>query len=236
MPRQIPIDEDFYPPFEGFPRTGLAFLRKLKKNNNRAWFQRHKADYEDLVRFPMQCLIATVGQRMQEEAPDVDFNPRKSIFRVYRDTRFSRDKTPYKTNVAASFTFRGAKGPIETPGLYVGIEPGEIFIGGGLYMPTHPQLKAIRRTIAAEPQQFLEIVRHPRFLRVFKHIEGEQLQRAPLGYAPDHPMIEYLRYKQFYVGVVLPETACHAPRFADTVVRTFGDCMPLVRWLSASTS
>ena len=236
MARQSPFDESFYPPFEGFPRAGLTFLRNLKKNNNRPWFQRHKAEYEELVRFPMQCLIATVGQKMQEEAPDIDFNPRRSIFRIYRDTRFSRNKTPYKTNVAASFTFRGAKGPIETPGLYVGIEPGEIFIGGGLYMPTGPQLKTIRRAIAAEPERFLDIVRHPRFLKAFEHVEGERLQRAPLGYAPDHPMIEYLKYKQFYVGVVLPEGACYARRFADTVVRAFVDCMPLVRWLSESTS
>ena len=236
MTPRVPIDEEFFPPFEGFPRAALAFLRKLKRNNNRPWFQKHKTEYEELVRFPMQCLIATIGQKMQEEAPDIDFHPRKSIFRIYRDTRFSRNKTPYKTNVAASFTFRGAKGPIETPGLYVGIEPGEIFIGGGLYMPTGPQLKVIRRTIATEPERFLEIVRHPRFLRVFKHIEGERLQRAPLGYVPEHPMIEYLKSKQFYVGVVLPDGACHQTRFADTVVRTFTDCLPLVRWLSAAIS
>jgi uncharacterized protein (TIGR02453 family) len=172
---------------------------------------------------------------MAESAPEIEFNPKKSIFRIYRDTRFSKNKTPYKTNIAASFTFRGKKGPTETPGLYVGIEPAEIFIGGGLYMPTGPQLKQIRASIATNPDPFLEVVKNHRFKRVFGGIEGERLQRSPLGYTPDHPMIEYLRHKQFYVGRVLEDTACLKRTFVDTVARTFVDTMGLVRWLSEAT-
>ena len=232
MNRPVHLGDDLFPPFSGFPREGLSFLGKLKRNNNRQWFKRHRQEYEETVRFPMQCLIAALAQKMADSAPEIDFNPKRSIFRIYRDTRFSKNKTPYKTNIAASFTFRGRKGPTETPGLYVGIEPGEIFIGGGLYMPTGPQLKQIRARIATDPDPFLGVVKNPRFKRVFGGVEGERLQRSPLGYPPDHAMIEYLRHKQFYVGRLLEDTACLRGTFADTVVRTFTDCMPLVRWLA----
>jgi uncharacterized protein (TIGR02453 family) len=235
MNRPVHLGDDLYPPFSGFPREGLSFLRKLKRNNNRDWFARHRQEYEETVRFPMQCLIATLSQRMAESAREIEFNPKKSIFRIYRDTRFSKNKTPYKTNIAASFTFRGRKGPTETPGLYVGIEPGEIFIGGGLYMPTGAQLKQIRASMVAHPDRFLEVVRSSRFKRVFGGIQGERLQRSPLGYAPDHAMIDYLRHKQFYVGRVLDDTVCLKRTFADTVARSFLDCMPLVRWLAGAT-
>lgn len=235
MNRAVHLGDDLYPPFSGFPREGLGYLKKLKRNNNRQWFAQHRQEYEEDVRFPMQCLIATLSQRMAESASEIEFNPKKSIFRIYRDTRFSKNKTPYKTNIAASFTFRGRKGPTESPGLYVGIEPGEIFIGGGLYLPTGPQLKQIRASIATNPDPFLEVVKNHRFKRVFGGIEGERLQRSPLGYTPDHTMIEYLRHKQFYVGRVLEDTACLKRAFVDTVVRTFNDCMPLVRWLARAT-
>jgi uncharacterized protein (TIGR02453 family) len=236
MGRPVHLGDDLFPPFTGFPRECLAFLRKLKRNNNRPWFQEHRGEYEEYVRFPMQCLIAALAERMVDDAPEIEFNPKKSIFRIYRDTRFSKNKDPYKTNIAASFTFRGKKGPTETPGLYVGIEPGEIFIGGGLYLPAGPQLKKIRNGIATRPEEFLEIVENPRFKRVFGGIEGEKLQRSPLGFGPDHAMIEYLRHKQFYIGRVLEDAACLKRSFAETVSRTFSDCMPLVRWLSNATS
>jgi uncharacterized protein (TIGR02453 family) len=227
-----PLDEVEYPPFTGFPREGLAFLRRLRKNNNRPWFQKHKNEYEELVRFPMQCLIATVAPRMADAAPEITFHPRKSIFRIYRDTRFSKNKTPYKTNIGASFEYVGKHKPTENPGLYVGIEPGEIFIGGGLYMPSGEQLKRIRQRIAEEPAEFLEVIRNARFRKVFREIQGERLVKAPLGYPKDHAMIEHLRLKQLYVGVELEESACLRAGFADKVVSVFTDTMPLVRWLA----
>ncbi len=226
-----PLDDVVYPPFRGFPREGLAFLRRLKRNNNRRWFQSHREEYQELVRFPMECLVATLAQRMADVAPDVEFS-KKSIFRIYRDTRFSKNKTPYKTNIAASFKLRGRKSPTETPGLYVGIEPGEIWIGGGLYMPLSPQLKAIRNSIVSDTGAWLEVVEEKKFRTVYGGLEGEKLVKAPLGYLPDHPMIEYLRFKQFYAGKVVKDTACFSPRFAGTVETVFKDILPLVRWLA----
>ena len=230
-------DEDIFPPFEGFPRSGVAFLKKLKKNNNRPWFHKHKEEYEQTVRFPMQCLIATLADRLRDEIPEMDFNPKRSIFRIHRDVRFSKYKAPYKTNIAASFQPRGTGKGIEQPGLYVGIEPGEIFVGGGLYMPSGDQLKAIRFAILQQPESFLKVVEAPRFKKRFGTIMGERLQKAPLGISRDHPLIEYLKYKQWYVGVEWnDESICFTKTFARTVADVFLDAMPFVRWLLHATA
>ncbi len=236
MSKTLPLEEDFFPPFEGLPKKGIDFLKKLKRNNNRPWFQSHKDEYEQHVKFPMQCLIATLGQKMSDIAPEIEFNPKKSIFRIYRDVRFGKNKAPYKTNIAASFNFRRKKSPTETPGLYVGIEPGQIFVGGGLYMPAGDQLKAIRRSMVDDPERFLTVVETPRFKGQFGEIEGEKLQKAPLGFPKEHPMIEHLKHKQFFVGKVYDDDACLKPRFANVVASVFEDCMPLVRWLAKSIS
>jgi len=231
MATSLPLDDDLYPPFHGFRKEGIEFLNRLKRNNTRVWFQKHKPEYEELLRFPMECLIAALAQLMAESAPEFEFHPKRSIFRIYRDTRFSADKTPYKTNIAASFKLRGSKGMIALPGLYLGIEPGEIYVGGGLYMPSGPQLKAIRKNMVDHPEQFFAVVRDRRFKREFGGIEGGRLQRTPMGYPPDHPMVEFLKHKQYYVGKVLDERACLRASFADTTARILTDCLPFVRWL-----
>jgi uncharacterized protein (TIGR02453 family) len=237
MKRTIPLEEDFFPPFDGFPKEGIAFLKKLKKNNNRTWFHAHKDEYEQYVRFPMQCLVASLKREMADVAPDIEFNPKRSIFRVYRDVRFSKNKAPYKTNIAAFFQVKSVrKGPGDTPGLYVGLEPGEVFVGGGLYMPSGEQLKAIRKSIVDRQDDFLAVVENKRFKKEFGGIEGETLQKAPLGFPKDHPMIEHLKHKQFFVGKEWSdESICHRPKFLDTVVQVFADAMPLVRWLASAT-
>jgi uncharacterized protein (TIGR02453 family) len=232
MAASLHLDDILYPPFTGFPKSGLGFLRRLKKNNNRPWFQEHRGEYEEDVRFPMQCLVAGLAVRLHDDAPEIEFNPKKSIFRIYRDTRFSKNKTPYKTNIAAWFQLRGTKGDSETPGLYVGVGTEEVFAGGGLYMPSGEQLKAIRRSIAEDPEGYLQVVRSPRFRKKFGGIQGAVLSRAPLGYPPDHPMIEHLRHKQFFAGVELDEKAVYAPKFLETVAGVFADTMPLLRWLA----
>jgi uncharacterized protein (TIGR02453 family) len=234
MQRTPPMEDLVFPPFEGFPPEGLKFLKQLRKNNNRPWFLKHKPEYESSVRFPMQCLIAALRERMAGTAPEIEFHPKRSIFRINRDVRFSKNKAPYKTNIAASFDLRGDKSPTETPGLYLGIEPGSIFVGGGLYMPMGDQIKAIRASIADHPAEFLAVIRQRRFKSEFGGIQGEKLSRAPLGYPPDHPMIEHLRHKQFYVGKVLKEQECLSPKFVNTVVTVFKDTLPLVRWLIAA--
>jgi uncharacterized protein (TIGR02453 family) len=234
MRTSTPLAEMLFPPFDGFPKDGIDFLKKLKKNNNRPWFQKHKDIYDESVKFPMQCLIASLSETMGDIAPEIEFNPKKSIFRIYRDVRFSKNKAPYKTNIAASFNFRAqSKSPVETPGLYVGIAPGEIFVGGGLYMPTGDQLKAIRKAMVEKPGDYLAVVENRRFKNEFGGVQGEDLAKAPLGYPKDHPMIAHLKHKQFFVGKEYEdESICLKPKFLDLVVQVFTDTMPLVRWLA----
>ncbi|MEK7250756.1 MAG: DUF2461 domain-containing protein [Bacteroidota bacterium] len=236
MGKTPPLEEDFFPPFEGFPKSGIDFLKKLKKNNNREWFQNYKHEYEESVKFPMQCLIATLAHELRDEIPEMEFNPKRSIFRIHRDVRFSKNKAPYKTNIAAAFELKGKKKSTETPGLYVGIEPGSVFVGGGLYMPWGEQLKAIRQAIIAKPEEYLAIIEDKRFKKVFGGIMGDKLQKAPLGIAKDHPMIEHLKHKQFFVGKEWnSESLCYSKKFSDTIAEVFIDTMPLVRWLIEAT-
>jgi uncharacterized protein (TIGR02453 family) len=229
---QAMLADDILPPFTGFPPEGLTFLRRLKKNNNRPWFQKHKQEYEELLLLPMRSLIATLAAEMAGVAPEIEFNPRRSIFRIYRDVRFSKNKDPYKTNIAAVFKWRGMKGATEAPGLYLGIELEEIYIGGGVYLPSGDQLKAFRRSMAERPEDFLSVVNNRNFRRRFGGIEGERLQRVPAGFPPDHPMREHLKHKQFYAGVELKPDACLHPRFVRQAVDTYVGVLPLVRWLA----
>jgi len=229
-------DLDFYPPFDGFPRAGIDFMKRLKRNNNRPWFEKHRDDYESSVKLPMQSLIAALHPHFERFAPEFDINPKRSLFRIYRDVRFSKDKTPYKTHVAAHFVLRGKAKGVEGSGFYLHIEPGEIFLGGGIYMPDNDQLKKIRRSIADQPDRFLSIMKNLRFKKLFGRLEGEKLQRVPKGYEPDHSMAEWLKYKQFFVGVEWPESKCLNVKFVPEIVTVFEAATPLVRFLNEAMS
>jgi uncharacterized protein (TIGR02453 family) len=226
------IDFDVYPPFEGFPRKGLAFLRQLKKNNRRDWFERHKGAYETTVKLPMQSLIAALQPRFGSFAPEFDSNPKRSMFRIHRDVRFSKDKSPYKTHVAAHFVLRGKPKGVEGSGYYLHIEPAEVFLGAGIYMPDSEQLKSIRRAISNNPDEFLEIVNNPRLKRMFGKLTGDKLQRTPFGYDPESPMAEWLRFKQFFVGKSFSVRICLSPGFVNEVARAFEIATPFVRFLN----
>jgi uncharacterized protein (TIGR02453 family) len=228
----FPIDIDLYPPFQGYPKAGIDFLRRLKRNNNRDWFEKHKHEYEAEVKLPMQSLIASLQPYFESFAPQFDINPRRSLFRIYRDIRFSKDKTPYKTHVAAHFVLRGKPKGVEGSGFYLHIEPGEIFLGGGIYMPDNDQLKKIRKAIVDRSREFLAIVRNRDFMKRFKQIEGERLQRVPRGYDPSHPMAEWLKLKQFFVGVGWKEETCRKKSFVKDIAKVYKDAAPLVAFLN----
>lgn len=229
-------DLEFFPPFDGFPREGIGFLKRLKRNNNRPWFEKHKQEYESSIKLPMQSLIASLHPHFQRFAPEFDINPKRSLFRIYRDVRFSKDKTPYKTHAAAHFVLRGKPKGVEGSGYYLHIEPGEVFIGGGIYMPDNDQLKKIRSAIADHSGQFLSIVRLPKFKKIFGKLEGEKLQRVPKGYEPDHPMAEWLKHKQFFVWIEWPESKCLKDKFVAEVAEVYKAATPLVRFLNEAMS
>ncbi len=225
-----PLDMEMFPPFAGFPMEGIGFLKSLKKNNNREWFANHKSEYEEYLKLPMQSFISELRSPMTTIAPEVSIDPKRNMFRIYRDTRFSKNKTPYKTHVSAFFPIPGRWD--ESAGLYFHVEPGEVYIGGGLYMPDGQQLKLIRAAIADRPDEFLSAVQGRKFKKRFKELKGEKLLRNPLGFPKDHPMIEWLKYKHFFAACTLEEKECYTPRLVPKVVSVFTDLMPLIRFLN----
>ncbi len=226
------LELEEYPPFNGFPKEGLSFLRRLKRNNRRDWFTTHKGEYEEFVKAPMQSLIASLRPHVERFAPEYDLNPRTAIFRIYRDTRFSNDKTPYKTHIAAHFVLRGAPKGFLGSGYYLHVEPGEAYVGAGIYMPESDQLKKIRAAIDRHPDSFRAIISSPAFRRRFGKLEGNSLQRMPKGYSDDHPMGEWLRLKQFFAGVSMPEAKALRPSFVKDIAAVCEAATPLVRFLN----
>ncbi|MBI3578657.1 MAG: DUF2461 domain-containing protein [Ignavibacteriales bacterium] len=189
------------------------------------------AEFESLVKLPMQSLIVALQPHFQKFAPEFEVNPKRSIFRIYRDVRFSKDKSPYKTHVAAHFVMRGKAKGIEGSGYYVHIEPGQVFLGGGLYMPDGDQLKKIRKAMATHSKEFLSIVEDKNFRKRFGKLEGSKLTRVPKGYEPTHPMAEWLKFKQFFVGEDWSESKCYKKSLVEEVAASFEAAAPLVRFL-----
>jgi uncharacterized protein (TIGR02453 family) len=212
------------------PRT-LSFLRALKRNNDREWFRARKGDYEQHVRAPMIELIARVAADLGSIAPELVADPKVSLYRIYRDTRFSEDKTPLKTNAAAVFPPRGFPRH-EGAGLYVEIAPGWVWMGGGLYMPPATSLYAIRERIAATHPRLHRLVTTREFKAVLGELQGDRLTRVPRGYLKEHPAGEYLRFKQFLGFREFEPAFATSDRFYPELLRTFKALAPLVRFLN----
>ena len=217
--------------FSAFPDQGLQFLHALKRNNNRDWFHSHKSIYEQYVKQPMTELIAALAQEFQKFAPEMLASPKVSAYRIYRDTRFSKDKSPYKTHVAVVFP-RSGLGKHEGAGLYLHISTQELLIGGGLYMPLPEDLNAVRNHIVDHPDRFFAILEHDRFRKIFGSLGGDRLQRVPQGFPVDHVAAAYLKYKQFLAARNFPPRVATTPRFYKLVLETFQAILPLVRFLN----
>ena len=214
-----------------FTRKTLAFLRALTRNNDREWFRARKAEYEQHVRSPMVALLERLARDLPAFAPDLVSDPRVSLFRIYRDTRFSSDKRPLKTNVAAHFPSRRfPKG--EGAGLYMEVAPQWVWIGGGIYMPSSTELNAIRATIADDHRRFRRVVTAQTFRRAVGGLSGEQLTRVPRGYLKDHPAADYLRHKQFIGGREYPADFALSPRFYPQLLTVFRGIAPMVGFLN----
>lgn len=214
-----------------FSRDALAFLRALKRNNRREWFKPRKEKYETLLRSPMIALVERLAADLRDFAPDLVASPKASLYRIYRDTRFSENKTPYKTHVAAVFPCRTLP-KHQGAGLYFHVSPDEVWIGGGMYAPDTSQIQAVREHIAGNVRRLRTIVESPSFRRTVGRLEGEQLRRVPRGFAKDHEAAEYLRFRQFLAGAEFPPPFATSLRFYTTVVKVFREVAPLIRFLN----
>lgn len=200
--------------FQGFDNKAFLFLKNLKNNNSREWFAENKSMYENALREPSKLLLNEIDQLFIKHRLPYEASPKKSLFRINRDTRFSKDKTPYKTNVGITFPVHRKQDHLvhatktEKPGMYLHIEPGACFIAGGLYMPDGQQLKSIRERIESDWTILHEIQQQRAFKKEFpKGLLGEKLKTMPRGFDPEHPGKEYLRMKQFIVMESISDSA-----------------------------
>ena len=179
----------------------------------------------------MIALLEQLARDLPAFAPDLVSDPRVCLFRIYRDTRFSSDKRPLKTNVAAHFPSRKfPKG--EGAGLYIEVAPQWVWMGGGIYMPSSGELSAIRAAIAADHRRFRRVVTAPAFRRAVGELSGGQLTRVPRGYVKDHPAADYLRHRQFIGGREYPADFAVSPRFYSELLTVFRGIAPLVGFLN----
>ena len=216
------------PGFGGFPPEGVAFLRALKKHNKREWFQPRKEIFDEKVKAPMLELTTAVMQALADFAPRHVSDPNKAIFRIYRDTRFSKDKTPYKTHIAASFPRRGGS---KTSGFYFGVSSDEIEVGGGVYMPSPEDLRAIRGYLAHHHEEFRGIIAARDVKKLYGEMTGDTLTRTPKGFEQDHPAADLLRRKQFLFFRTLDVSLATTPKLYRELVKHFQAVTPFLDFL-----
>ncbi len=217
-----------------FSKKALVFFRQLERNNHREWFQPRKASFEELIRNPMIELVTRVNDQLRKFAVDyVVSDPAKALYRIYRDTRFSKDKTPYKTHIAAHFQHRRLP-KNRAAGFYFHVSHSEVVIAGGIYMPGPEELSAVREAIARRPAAFEKLVSQPALVKKIGSLAGESLARVPKNYSPDHPAADRLRMKQFYFDLTLDPSAALKPTFEKTVVDAFRLMSPAVEYFNAA--
>jgi uncharacterized protein (TIGR02453 family) len=223
-----------------FAPAALRFLRGLARHNAKPWFEAHREDYERDVRAPMRDLVEEMDLRFRRFAPEFTGDPQRSMFRIYRDVRFSRDKSPYKTNAACWFRHRQADQRVGSEaegggaGFYFHLQPGQSFVGGGIWRPPRPMLSRLRDAIADDPQGFEGIVWGNAIQRRFGGLSDEAvLKRMPRGFADDHPAARWLKFQSFTVGRRLTDAQVTSPRLPALLEADYTTMLPLVRWLNA---
>jgi len=224
-----------------FTPASLTFLRALARHNRRDWFEAHRTDYETAILRPMREFVEEMDVRLARIAPEMVGDPKRSVFRIYRDVRFSKDKSPYKTHAACWFFHRDATHRVGQEshgggaGFYFHLQPGGCLDAGGIWMPPREALGRIRDAMAAKPSAFTRIVSAPATVRRFGELDEDAvLTRVPRGYAPDHPAAKWLRYQSFTLGRLLSDAQVTGPRLAALVAEDFAGMLPLVRWLNGS--
>jgi uncharacterized protein (TIGR02453 family) len=210
-----------------FRPEALTFLRNLARHNDRAWFQPRKAQFEAELKEPMLAVVRKITNAMVDFAPNHVRPAEKSVFRIYRDTRFSSDKRPYKNHVAAWWSYQGFE-KTSGAGYYFHVSPKEVIVAAGSYMPDKDQLAAIRHWLLEHHAEFRKLLRSPRVRKHFDEFEGNALTRPPKGFPCEHPGMDLIRCRQWGLAAELPAKAALQKNLADVVIRYFKVAAPVV--------
>ena len=228
---QVSLVPSMKRPFQGFSPEALAFLRALKRNNRREWFQPRKEKFEALIKAPMLELIESLNHRFMDFAPQYITPPQKAVYRIYRDTRFSKDKTPYKTHVSAIFPRSNA---VKREGavFYFHFTEKELLIFGGVWAPERDELVAYRALLAEHHEEFRQILAQKELKRVVGTLQGEQMTRVPKGFPADHPAESLLRHRQWYLESTVDAKLITSPKAVSEIAKRFAAMAPMVEFLN----
>jgi uncharacterized protein (TIGR02453 family) len=230
------------PVFVGFRPEAIQFMADLAVNNDRSWFQPRKVEFERLLKEPLEQLVIAVGERFAARGIPLLADPKRSPFRIYRDTRFSRDKSPYKTHLAATFPWvevadHGPEHADSSPhgnGGYFNFQPGEMYVGGGMWMPEKTRLDAFRRAVVEEPDRVRAALEDPAFVAWFDGVHShEELKRVPPGLPRDHPMANLFRWKDIVFGRRLSDADVCSPDLPDRLADGYAAALPVFRFLAS---
>jgi uncharacterized protein (TIGR02453 family) len=216
--------------FPGFSPEALTFLRSLKRNNRREWFQPRKEIFESKIKAPMIQLVEAINAELLRFAPDHITDPKKAVYRIYRDTRFSPDKTPYKTHIAAIFPHHGLEKQ-SSAGFYFHLTAKSVGIAAGSYMPGPDELRAVRTWLAENHKKFRTASRRPK--KLLGKLEGSAVTRMPKGFLADHPAEDLIRMKQWLYWVELDAKLATSPQLLPELVKRFRAAAPVIAMLNA---
>ncbi len=215
----------------GFSAEAIKFLRGIKRNNNREWFQKNKEVFEAELKAPMILLVDQINHALFEFAPEYVTDTKNAIFRFYRDTRFSNDKSPYKTHIAAWFKRNGFQDK-SAAGFYFHVSAEEVIVAGGLYMPPPDQLLAVRTHLLDHHERFRELGKDRKIKTLMDGFGGESLSRDPKGFPKEHPASDLIRQKQWGYSCQLPASLATTPKLYPELVKRFKALTPVVNFLN----
>jgi uncharacterized protein (TIGR02453 family) len=217
--------------FPGFPEEMIRFFRALKRNNRREWFQPRKHLFDAHVKTPMLELVSAINTEMAKFAPEHVTEPKDAIFRIYRDTRFSADKTPYKTHIAASFSRRGA-GRLGAGGFYFSVSHETIEVAAGIYHPDRDVTLLVRNHIGETYQELRRLLANKKTSKLAGTLQGDALTRSPKGFDPEHPGAEFIKKKDWILDVTLDPGLATSPKLQNEIVTRFRAMAPLIHYLN----
>jgi uncharacterized protein (TIGR02453 family) len=232
------------PPFTGFTPEAIQFLADLAQNNDRAWFQPRKAEFERLLKDPMESMIAALADRLEARGVPMLADPKRAPFRIYRDTRFSKDKSPYKNHLGASFPWVEADPAIPAGGDheerthgnggYFHFQPGEMYVGGGMWQMEKPRIDAFRTTVRDDPDRVRVALEEPTFVAWFGGVHPhEELKRMPPGYPEEHPLAHMFRWKDVVFGRRMADDEVLSPDLPDRLAEGYATAIPAFRFLAS---